>query len=83
MSTLISFTAEQETDSTGKVLQSLLLLVRNFLSSNEGSVPSRHGWSSRQFMPDVPPRVWKRHSALLTLLADQAEMSGPHHGNVE
>lgn len=83
MNTMIGFTAHQETDSTGKVLQSLLLLVRNFLSSSEGSIPSRHGWNSRQFMPDVPPRVWKRHSALLTLLADQAEISGPHQRDVE
>jgi hypothetical protein len=83
MNTMIGFTARQDTDSAGKVLQSLLLLLRNFLSSGEGSIQSRHVWNSQQFMQDVPPRVWKRHSALLTLLAHQADMSGAHQYDAE
>lgn len=82
MSTLIGYTAHQETDSTGKVLQSLLLLARNFLNPAELSISARRVWDS-QHMPDVPPRVWKRHSALLTLLAEQAESIEPHSSAAE
>ena len=82
MSTLIGYTAHQETDSTGKVLQSLLLLVRNFLNPAEASIQPRRVWDS-QHMPDVPSRVWRRHSALLTLLAQQAQRVEPHQRDAE
>ena len=79
MNTMIGYTVEQESDSSGKVLHSLLLLARNFLNQTEAGIQSRHGWDPQQRIPSVPPRVWKRHSALLSLLVDQAEASEPHH----
>jgi hypothetical protein len=83
MNTMVGFTTEQETDSTGKVLQSLLFLVRNFLNQTEVSIQPRHFWDAQQSMPNVPPRVWRRHSALLTLLANHAELSELHHSDAE
>lgn len=79
MNTMIGYTVEQETDSTGKVLQSLLLLARNFLNHTDSGIQSRHVWDSREFVSSIPPRVWKRHSALLTMLSHQAEASDPQH----
>ncbi len=79
MSTMIGYTAQAETDSSGKIVHSLLLLVRNFLNQAEPGIQSRHVWESQQMLPSVPPRVWKRHSALLTLLVDQVEKSEPQH----
>lgn len=80
MSTMIGYTVGQETDGSSKVMHSLLLLVRNFLNQTDAGIQQRHGWESRQ-LSNVPPRVWKRHSALLTMLVSQAEMSEPQHND--
>lgn len=79
MSTSIGYTVEQEADNSGKVLHALLSLARNFLKQTDAGIQSRHVWESQQFMPNVPPRVWKRHSALLTMLVHQAELPDSIH----
>jgi hypothetical protein len=80
MSTMIGYTAQAETDSSSKIVHSLLLLVRNFLSQAEEGIQPRHAWEAQQ-LPSVPPRVWRRHSALLTMLVHQAEVSEPKHND--
>lgn len=60
MSTMIGCTVEQEATANGGLLQSLMLLVRKLMS-----------WDEKEFMPNVPTRVWRRHSALLTMLIQQ------------
>jgi hypothetical protein len=72
MNTMIGYTPAQETDVSSKVWQSLLLLARNFLSPADTGIQRRHAWDAQELMTNVPPRVWRRHSALLTLLAEQA-----------
>jgi hypothetical protein len=81
MSTMIGYTVEQETDTSGKVLHSLLMLARNFLNQTETKIQSKHPWDSQRYLQNVPPRVWKRHSALLTMLVDQAATAEPPHHN--
>lgn len=78
MGTMIGYTAHAETDSSSKIVHSLLLLVRNFLSQAETGIQSRHVWDAQQ-LPNVPPRVWRRHSALLAMLVHQAEKSEPQY----
>lgn len=73
MSTMTGYTVEQETDKTGEVLQSLLLLGRKFLGQLDSGIQRRHAWDASQFMPNIPSRVWRRHSALLTLLIHHTE----------
>lgn len=82
MNTTIGYVPEQCDDGSGKVLQSLLLLARRFLSPPDSSIQHRHAWDSDRFMPNVPPRVWRRHSALLSMLIQQAESPESPHGNV-
>ncbi|MBI1423317.1 MAG: hypothetical protein GC149_07615 [Gammaproteobacteria bacterium] len=72
MNTMIGYTATPEVDDSGKLLQSLLLLARNFLGQTDSGIQRRHAWDAQQFMHNVPPRVWRRHSALLTMLVQQA-----------
>jgi len=79
MSTMIGYTAQAETDTSSKIVHSLLLLVRNFLSQAESGIRPRHVWDAQQLLPNVPQRVWRRHSALLTMLVHQAEMPEPQH----
>lgn len=77
MSTMIGYTAQAETESSSKIGHSLLLLVRNFLSQAEAGRQPRHVWDEQE--ANVPPRVWRRHSALLSMLVHQDETSEPVH----
>jgi len=69
---MIGYTVGQETDGHGKLLQSLMLLARSFMGRTDSGMQRRHAWNAQQFMPNVPARVWRRHSALLTMLVQQA-----------
>lgn len=73
MNTMIGYRVGQEADDSGKPLQSLLWLVRNFLNQSDSGIHRRQAWYSQEFAANVPPRVWRRHSALLSMLVDQAE----------
>lgn len=79
MSTIVGYTAEQCDDDNGKLLQSLLLLARRFLNQSDSSIRSGHAWDSDRLMANVPPRVWRRHSALLSMLIQQSEALAPPH----
>jgi len=77
MNTMIGYTVQAETDASGKIVHSLLMLARQFLGQTEAGIQTQRVWESDQMSLNVPPRVWKRHSALLTLLLDQTEKSEP------
>jgi len=83
MNTMLELTVDQHTENSSKVMQSLLLLVRNFLSASDDSLLPRHLWRSTQAVSYTPPRVWRRHSALLTLLAEQADTAASEQPNAE
>lgn len=72
MSTMIGYTDGQDTDGNGRLLQSLIVLARNFMSHSDSGIQGRNASAAQQFMPNVPARVWRRHSALLTMLVQQA-----------
>lgn len=76
MNTIVGYSVEHKPADSGDALQSLLLLVRRFLNRSDAGIQRGHAWNSSQFMPNVPQRVWKRHSALLTLLVQNQSDSG-------
>lgn len=73
MNTVVGYTANQCDEGSGKVLQSLLLLARRFLSQSGSGMQHNRVWNCDRSMPSVPPRVWRRHSALLSMLIQQTE----------
>jgi len=67
MNTSIGITVGQEGEKHGDTFRSLLLLLRNFLSQASPVIQRSYARDSYRYMPNVPPRVWRRHSALLSL----------------
>lgn len=83
MNTIVGYTAGQCDDENGKVLQSLLLLARKFMGTSDSSIQRRHAWDCDRVMPNVPQRVWKRHSALLSMLIQQSEALESSRGDAK
>lgn len=83
MNTMIECTAEQDIDKTSVVLQTLLFLGRKFMGQTDVRIQQRHTRYSRQHMQHVPPRVWRRHSALLDMLMQQNEAEWEGHRDTE
>lgn len=81
MSMMVEYPLAQQAGNTDKIVHSMMLLVRGFLHKSNLGFQAWHSWSEQQFLLNVPPRVWKRHSALLSLLVDQAEISEAQHSD--
>lgn len=75
MNTVIGYTAQPEVGKTGMVLQTLLFLGRKFLGQTDTRIQHKHSGYSRKSIRHVPPRVWKRHSALLGMIMQQTEFT--------